>query len=222
MIKNIKELKNKHKGEDIYVIAAGASLDFIDASFFENKTTIGVNQVFKKIKCNYLVRKEKSKLEESVKTGSTVIISKWDSGDINKGKQLLNIKDISIQNFYFFEHLDNGHTKIDFSILGSDKIIVSFSTITSAIHIAAYLGAKNIIIVSHDCGSLDDKFVFTDYYTSLDETPWKHWEQYKNWLKIIENQTIQTKKELQKFYGCNIHSLNPFINFNLEGHKFNN
>jgi hypothetical protein len=57
-MKELIEFKNLHKGEDIYVIASGKSVDFIDNSFFENKITIGINQVYKKIKTKYLLRKE--------------------------------------------------------------------------------------------------------------------------------------------------------------------
>jgi len=219
MTKLIKELKNIHLGDDIYVIGAGASLNFINPSFFENKITIGVNQVFKKINCTYLVRKEKSKLEESLKTNSKVIISEWDSGDINKGKQLRNINGNDIPNLYYFEHQENQHRIIDFSILDSDKIIVSYSSIISALHVAAYMGAKNIILVSHDCGVLDNKFVVDGYYDSINDTPWTNWDAYKKWLGVIEAQTLKTKQVLSKKFGCNIYSLNPFINFNLEGHK---
>ena len=33
----LEDFENKFKGEDIYVIGSGKSLDFIDNSFFENK-----------------------------------------------------------------------------------------------------------------------------------------------------------------------------------------
>lgn len=220
MNKNVSELKNIHKNQDIYVIGSGPSLDYINSSFFDDKITIGVNQVFKKIQCKYLVRKENSKILESLNTGATVIVSEWDSGDIIKGKRKKNTDITYDHTLYFFQHKENNHTNIDFSVLGTDNIIVSYSTITSAIHMAAYMGAKNIIIVAHDCGTLDGKFVFAGYYDSISETPWTNWNEYKNWLKIIENQTIETKNRLTTFYGCNILSLNPFINFNLENHKY--
>lgn len=54
----LSDYKNIHTGEDIYIIASGKSLDFLDKSFFENKITIGVNQSYKYIEPQYLVRKE--------------------------------------------------------------------------------------------------------------------------------------------------------------------
>jgi len=36
----------------------------------------------------------------------------------------------------------------------------------------------------------------------------------------IDNDTELLRDYLNKRYGCNVHSLNPFLNFELEGHKY--
>ena len=38
--KNLKELKNKYQGEDIWVILAGSSMDYVSDEFFKNKIVI--------------------------------------------------------------------------------------------------------------------------------------------------------------------------------------
>ena len=38
--KSIKELKDIHTGQDIWIIGAGSSMDFVDPSFFDNKICI--------------------------------------------------------------------------------------------------------------------------------------------------------------------------------------
>ena len=51
-----------------------------------------------------------------------------------------------------FEHLDNKSATMDDEVLSAigsynpDRLVVSRSTITSRIHLAAYMGAKNIIL----------------------------------------------------------------------------
>lgn len=220
MIKNIKELKGVHQDEDIYVIGAGASLDFIDPSFFEGKIVIGTNQAYKKVKCDYLVRKETKFLKQSLETGAKVIVSEYDSGNLNSGADKLNTNKVQHDNLYYFQHLDNQHDQVNTSVMGTDKIVVSFSTITSAMHLAAYMGAYNIILVGHDCGSLNGKMTFTGYYNSINDTPWNSWDQYKMWLKIIEKQTITVKDALKKHYECNVVSINPFVSLNLENNLF--
>ena len=219
-MKLITELKDKHKGEDIYVIASGKSIDFIDDSFFDGKILIGVNQAYKKIWCDYLVRKETKFLKQSIEEDSIVIVSEYDSGNLNSGSGKLNTNKIEHDNLYYFEHLDNGHTQIDASVFGTDKIVVSFSTITSAIHIAAYMGAKNIILVGHDCGTINSEMTFKGYYNSIKDTPWQDWKQYKSWLKAIESQTVIVKNEVKKHYNANVISINPFVSLNLENNIY--
>ena len=54
MKRPITELKDTHKGEDVWIIGSGSSMDYIDPSFFDNKITIGVNDVYKKYEhCSY-------------------------------------------------------------------------------------------------------------------------------------------------------------------------
>ncbi len=88
---------------------------------------------------------------------------------------------------------------------------------TSAIHMAAYMGAKNIILCGHDCGMLDGKNNLNGYYENLSN---RTIEWYSSYLKKIEDQTVQVKKKMKEIYGCNVYSLNPFVSLNLEGHKF--
>ena len=211
-MKTIEELKNIHEGYDIYVVASGASAGYIDQSFFDNKLAIGVNQIWKRFtNLDYIVRKDSNRMavtiEASKQFGFKTICSAYDCGTLrlarNEGAD------------YVFEHLNNKHDRIDLSVVGTDKIVVSFSTITSAIHIAAYMGAANIIIVGHDCGLLDGMMNIAEY----DESP--HGAQfYRDFITRIEPQTIALRARLKEVYGCNVYSLNPFINFGLEGHKY--
>ena len=42
----------------------------------------------------------------------------------------------------------------------ADGLVVSHSTITSAMHLAAYMGAATVILAGHDCGALDGQLNF--------------------------------------------------------------
>lgn len=218
----ITELKNKYEGKDIYVIGSGKTLDFMDMSFFDNKITIGVNRVFKKIKTTFLVRKENYMLIDDIKNNPHTIhvVSEGNYGQ----KNTMNVHTIKAHNLtqfakvYVFSHLQNVET-IQELPADENKLVVSYSTITSAIHLAAYMGAKNIIIVGHDCGTLNGEPCFTGYHTNQTRAQ-KSEQEYIQWLKQIESHTITLKKKLQDKYGCNVMSLNPFINFNLEGNIF--
>lgn len=215
MRKDISYLKNLpfvQNLTDVYIIASGASIDFLNKDFFNNKFIIGVNIVNKDFYCNLVVYKHIKDFDAINKRSnvSKMIYSEYDCGSITNA--------INLNNGTFFKHQQNGLDVINYP-KNEDEIIVSWSTITSAMHIAAYLGVKNIILVGHDCGTINGKANYKGYYEGDDES-YSDNQSYKDWLKKIEAQTIEVKQWLQKKYGCNIYSLNPFINCNMEGNIY--
>ncbi len=217
MKRNFTEFKNIHKGQDIWVIAAGATMDYISPSFFENKITIGINHVFHKYICNYYIRKEKWHDEEMIDFFSThpqckLLVPKHESGHMGLSEYNLN----GHFDYWVFEHgwLGGavGGVGLKLGALDMDELIVSGSTITSGIHLAYYMGACNIILCGHDCGYLDNRVGFQEYPTTEGRHP--------EWLHKIETDSIELRNELGK-RGVNVYSLNPFINIGLEKHTYN-
>ena len=219
----LNQFKNCHMGDDIYVLASGKSVDYIENSFFENKIVIGINQVYKKIHCQYLIRKEKQLAKEIIESNpnSFHFISVGSCGGKNR-ENYNYIKQIPNHNVILYSHPPNKIRSAPKSLPDDNSLVVSYSTITTGIHLAAYMGAKNIIIVGHDCGLLNGKCNFDGYHDNTTyKIAWKNGEKdYKKWVKSIENDTIQVKKLLKEKYDCNIYSLNPFINFGLEGNVY--
>ena len=124
------------------------------------------------------------------------------------------------ENSYFFKH-NSKKTEFDYNLenLKEDEILSSKSTAASIIHIAAYMGAKNIILCGHDCGRLYGDM----YYDGYMESDWissENWPGIDSHTSKIEIETQKLRLYLMETYDCNIHSLNPFLNFGLEGHKF--
>ena len=170
-MKKLEDYKNIHHNMDIYILASGKSVDFIDKSFFFNKIILGINQVYKKINCNYLVRKENKLLKEVVDLNPNTIhfISKGDcGGSNNKNLQLVNKDFKNNNNIVIYNHNKNS-TKIPDTIK-DEELIVSQSTITTGIHLAAYMGAKNIILVGHDGGMINGECNFKEYHNEDDLT----------------------------------------------------
>jgi hypothetical protein len=208
------ELKGAHKGQDIWIIAAGSSMDYVDPSFFEGKITIGVNEVFCKYVCNYNIRKEPLQEEVMAEFFTShpeckLVISKHIYGHME-----LPENDASYDH-WVFEHgwlggAVGGMGGLKLGALDMDELIVSGSTITSAIHLAYYMGAGNIILCGHDCGSLDGRNIIKEYPDG---------ERDGEWLGKIEQDTMELRDAL-KSRNVNIYSLNPFINIGLEGHSY--
>jgi hypothetical protein len=78
------------------------------------------------------------------------------------------------------------------------------------------MGAANIILVGHDCGSIDGKVNFDGYPDNL----MKSESFYRDFLSRIERQTLMVRDRLVEVYGCRVCSLNPWVNLGLEDHKY--
>jgi hypothetical protein len=216
-MKSITELKNIFAGQDVYLLGSGASLNYIDPSFFEGKNVVCTNTVAQVYlpTANVSVTKYHSLAVELAEKfpEMKVVCSAGNQGGVGAGA----LPD-GYENLYQFMHNPNrdGATDIRGAIPKEDGwLLVSWSTITSAMHFCAYTGAKNIIIVGLDSGSLDDKQWVDGYYTEEEQS-----DQRKQLNLNFEQQSIIAKEVIRDVYGCNIHSLNPFINYNLEGHKY--
>jgi hypothetical protein len=219
--KYIKELKDKHKGQDIYVICSGKSCDFIDNSFFDNKVTLGVNQVYRKFKTDYLVRKENNYMIPVIKANPESIhcITVGNCGGNNKTNldTFIKTKELHDKQVYFIPHLANVHNMK--YPTDENQLVVSYSTTTTAIHLAAYMGAANILLVGHDCGYLDGQLNFEGYYKGIHRVQNSN-DHYHGWLKHIQTHTHGLKTHIKSKYDCNLYSINPFTNLRLDGHKF--
>ena len=222
MYKNITELKNKHLGKDIWIVLAGSSMNYVSKSFFENKIGLGANQVYKHYPCTYIVMKDcmerpryTRSIQELKEKSIPLIFSEYYKGSSSKEK---NTPDY--ENSYVFKHNPNTTEGVDnLEKLKEDEIISSKSTAASTIHIAAYMGAKNIILCGHDCGRLDGDL----YYEGYMENDWissANWPGIDDHTSRIELQTQKLRSHIMEKYNCNIHSLNPFLNLGLENHKF--
>jgi hypothetical protein len=216
------QLKDKHAGKDIWVVASGASMDHVDALFFENKVAIGINRVYIKFSgLDLVLIKHEQFVRDALESGQAVIMSKHDCGDIDRPENKHSANYIFTHKRGRFGNLEKNF-KDNLDAVGiDDDIFVSHSTITSGIHLAAYMGARNIIVCGHDCGRLDGKLFF-DGYERLPgwETREKYETRMLGWFAHIEKETAALRKKLREVYGCNIYSLNPFLNFAMEGHIY--
>jgi len=110
------------------------------------------------------------------------------------------------------------------------RLVSSASTITTAIHLAALMGAHRILLVGHDLGSLDGEMNIRGYHDSHTlaivhnaPTMTAMQNKYTKWLtgaaSTIEQDTLTLRRLLRERYPyLHIHTLSPFIGLRMEGH----
>ena len=205
----LSDLRNKHAGETIWVLGSGATLSFIQPSFFDDKIVISTNFAAQVagIKADYVFSHYHADLSPLIEPTNYVLTLRRDT--VTHKEWTEDIPDNLI-----FVDLDSysapGSTWNPFTTHPprEDSLAYGSSSIHASMHLAAWLGASSIVLVGADCGVLDGKERIDGYPQG--DNPWSIYNQHHKLMKDW----------LADRYGVGVYSLNPFINFNLEGHKF--
>ena len=209
---NLESLRGIHDGETAWVIGSGPSLNFIDPDFFDRKLCVVPNFVGQTLQLknyyfysNYHADAKKVMNDSEVIAG--VVLAKdtlhqnaWD-GPVPK-------------NLAFSEAHNYSPPGSTWNPYNSPpppgQIVYGSSGIHGTIHLAAHLGAKDIILVGVDAGVIDGQEQVNGYPTAAQRFSFGVWNSH----------TIILKAWLAENYGTRVYSLNPFVNLNLEGHTF--
>jgi len=235
---------NLHMGKTIYVVGSGSTAGYIAPNYFDGELTIGVNQVCNRFSnLTYLLRKDAfstASFREVLKQcgpSTRHFVSRGARGFINNdnGKYVL-AHHRQATNIIVYEH------SICSSMYGDrmfhelpplpdathiPRLVTTSSTITTAIHLAAIMGAARIILVGHDLFSLDDQDNFPGYHTAATLRTHGHRNEthnrrrYRRWLTrdVVSLDSIHLRSLLKLRYPhLHINSLSPFIGLGLEGH----
>lgn len=201
----LEQLENKWHGQTVYVLGSGGSLNHLDPSFFDDKNCVAVNFVGREFGLRHFVTfthyNDDAMTMALQFPDNKVVVREWHIGHqvTAEAPNLIVAPSNNLpapgSSFDPFAHDDL-------------SLLFGSSSIHGAMHLAAFMGAKDIVLVGADCGTLDGEGRISGYPAG--DSPWELYETHlrlmKSWLKLN--------------YNCNVYSLNPFVNFNLEGHIF--
>lgn len=222
---NISVLKNLHKGETIWLIASGATLNHVSPSFFKSKLTLVVNEAHREYPAVYSFAHHRETAAEAIEKGLQVVASDYCRCDLADGPNIFE------GNWYSYHHPQQPKTLVmDMSPLErelDDTLVVGSNTVTSAMDFAGrILGAAAIILCGVDSGSIDGKWNYHNYNGS------GHVVRYDSGLECgtmggtglphvrAQISLIATVAAALRKRGVEIFSLNPYLDLGLEGHVF--
>ena len=218
-MRTLDEFENVHEGETIWVFGSGSSLEFLDPAFFDGKVCISTNLVDEHFPLAefYLfshyhpaVKRQLHNPRLTMAFTHDLCSTRWSSSyDYGEGEWCFGnpppdkvvVNTLSWREPVGSSFDPNRHAKTGELVFGS-------SSIHGSIHLAAHMGAKNIVLVAADCGTIDGMNRVEGYPAG--HAPWM----------LYNNHLMAMKKWVAETYGANVYSLNPFVNFNLEGHTF--
>ena len=206
----LADLRDTRKGETAWVIGSGPSLNFIDPAFFDDKLCVVPNFVGRVLglKSYYLFSNyHPGDLvdDEACVAGVTLLhdtlTQKPWYGDIPKKLAFTQAN----------SYAPPGSSWNPYRMPPPEgQIVYGSSSIHGAMHLAVYLGARNVILVGADAGLIDGVGNVEGYPGPTQSYSFGVWGEH----------TIVLKQWLTENYGARVYSLNPFVNLNLEGHKF--
>jgi hypothetical protein len=206
------DIQNRNLGETAWVLGSGASLNFLQPSFFDDKFVVSTNAVAMHFgaKASYAFTHHHREFQNisSAYPHTVFVANRFDYPTsrewTNPGQNVIvhdpKTRENSHDLFDPFERDRPAHVH---------QLVFGSSSVHGAMHLAAYVGAKNLVLVGVDCGTIDGSVNF-DRYPKPTEQPFTIWNRH----------LILMRDWLVKSYGVNVYSLNPFVNLHLEGHRF--
>ncbi len=209
---NIREVKNRHQGQTVYVVASGASVDHLGREFFSGLPVVAVNEMWQHVPATYAVMHHHERAQEAIDAGQKVVTSERDWGSTRWG-QASELRGDYLT-YVTGENMRSLNPTIDTEALmreTSDGLVVSPCTTSEALQFAAHLGASTIIACGIDGAALDGQWCVKGYNGGAQTNP-----QHVRLTGEILRQTVRALR----CRGVRIFSLSPFIGADQEGHRY--
>lgn len=205
---HLSDLRDKQKGETVWVLGSGPSLNFLSPDFFDDKITVSTNfsaRTLGFVPDYVFTHYHEDAMDLLTDSGVVVTLAKnWRDGSHFPHPDELNIVLVDQDSY-----TPPGEAwSPERHPPRKDSLVFGSSSLHGSMHLAAHLGAAFIILVGADCGTIDGENRVAGYVPG--DTPWSVYNTHHKLMKDF----------LEREYGVRVHSLNPFINFNLEGHTF--
>ena len=205
------ELEGLHECETLWVLGSGPSLNFISPEFFQDKVTITTNFSARAlgVKPHYAFTHYHANARDLLSDGGAVVTIERDtlSYDTWQGEQP---QGLVLAPTDYDRPPGSSWNPLTTHKPSEGKVAYGSSSLHGAMHLAAHLGADFIMLVGADCGQIDGEDRVNNYQVQNGHTLWQLYDRHHKLMKDY----------LEGEYAVKIHSLNPFINLNLEGHKF--
>lgn len=215
----IEGFRGRFVGKTVYVFGSGSSLEYFRPQFFDDKICVATNRVGVEygLKNYYTCSHHFEAGEEYPDLGITgpIICPDRDTTQMNK-LPLADTKNV-FRYVASRQHFENFDTDSHWPE-SDDTLVVGSSSLHTSLHFAQWAGASTIVLVAADMGTLDGNTNFASYLlrphfkhrdTGETDQSWADWEPH-------------TRAVVAKIrsLGCELYSLNPFMNWNLEGHMY--
>ena len=201
-----------HPGETVWVLGSGASLQRVSPLMFAGQTVVATNfaGTTAGLERFYSVAHHHSDADRIAALRTDLLVFTPDIEQLPPEDR--SPARASAPNVRFVPTTDQHYSRFDPEVhwpTDDDRLVVGPTSLHMAMHLAAYMGAANIILVGADCGAFDNVSRIADY-----PDPNGHLH-YGLWTRSLEAMARRLR-----ILGVGVHSLNPWVTPRLEGHRY--
>lgn len=200
------DFEGLHRGETVWVLGSGRTLEYVSSDFFDGKTVVATNHAWQgKADHAYVC----SNHWGNSPPGWNVVpenrqVPEYDHHhERPDGPNVIHVPTIE-QKYNYFDPFADWPER--------GRLIVGPSSIHLAVHWAVWLGAAHIVLVGVDCGEIDGENNLAGYYPPEQDRS-------EFWHRLWEDKLQRLALKVRSL-GVSVHSLNPWVTFNLEGHSW--
>jgi len=198
-------LYDKHKGEDIYIVGTGPSMQFFPSEqFFDGRLTIGLNQAYRLAPMTYSITVhpelvlEYNRIPDDKKHATHWCIKAW------KGPMHLSPRH-PVHHVFQAGDPRHGHNPEFIKNRVKNILYQGRGVQQTAMNLACHMGAKTIILVGVDMCSLGDAHHGVDQHTRFcGLSPDDVYKEYRDF-------TDHARGLIWEHHGIPVLSLTPFI-----------
>lgn len=206
----ISQYQDMHFGQDIWVLGSGKTLDFYDPAMFEGRVVVGTNYGWTNLleSVDYMVTKYHKHANDWVGSErvGVVVTTRGERGH-------RNLEPIDDPRMVIADHNENTVERWTDQEWPTDPeaLVATHSTITTALHWAAHIGARTIFLAGADCGTIDGDIHIDGY--KINQTN-------QDMLRNYDLQNRMVRDKIWQIYRTPIVTVLPFVTPNMDGHTF--
>jgi len=206
---SFKDFENLHAGQTIWVLGSGGTLNFVSSSFFDDKIVVATNHSWRG------------------KADHAYVCSNHWNVDAQGWLVIPEVEQVPAQdahpdrpcgdNVVFVPTIEQKYANFtpwrDWPEHG--RFIVGPTSLHLSMHWALWLGAAHIVLVGADCGVIDEKERMDGYVPPANADAIPQHSHHRLWERKLAEIAAKIRT-----YGVSVHSLNPWVTLNLEGHTW--
>jgi len=197
----------------VWVLGSGATLNHVDPGFFTGKVVVATNFIAGEMGISGATLYTHTHYHGDIpvileKTPDTVVFAP--EGD----RGFAGTPADPVDGVVYYPHEPTVFDFVPSWVPGG--LMVGSTSLHGSLHLAALMGASTVLLAGADCGFTDGQSNFGPHGVSGDLLT----SDPEGWLARWERHLRMVKASLVDAYGVRVMSLNPWVNLNLEGHRF--